>query len=230
VRECARVCVWNTGETILTGVNERTRRKPRPVATIYNINTAKLTGLGSTRDSAVWKLMREVINFYFNITFFPHWWKGERNYGRQTWKLAKRSKIQRTLTSQSSGYGTHIYILTLEPTISESSFSVAMISVRAIKVGKGSTYCLDQAIFHHSSQEITNLFHSQHPASKRIEIKCSEHMDNMQSTSNQAAVNGTSPDNGIFECNCVMWQNMHLQNPFYSTRWTRWQGDFWRPI
>jgi len=46
-----------------------------------------------------------------------------------------------------------------------------MISVRAIKVGKGSTYCLDQAIFHHSSQEITNLFQSEDPASKVIELK-----------------------------------------------------------
>jgi hypothetical protein len=59
-----------------------------------------------------------------------------------------------------------------------------MISVRAIKVGKGSTYCLDQAIFHHSSQEITNLFQSEDPASKGIELKkCSEYMDNTQNTS-----------------------------------------------
>jgi hypothetical protein len=48
---------------------------------------------------------------------------------------------------------------------------VAVISVTAIKVGKESTYCLDQAIFHHSSQEITNLFQSQDPASKEIELK-----------------------------------------------------------
>ena len=57
----------DTGETILTGVNECTRRKPCPVARIDNTNTAKLTGLGSTRGSAVWKLTREVINFNLDI-------------------------------------------------------------------------------------------------------------------------------------------------------------------
>jgi hypothetical protein len=83
-----------------------------------------------------------------------------------------------------------------------------MISVRAIKVGKGSTYCFDQAIFHHSSQKITNLFHSQDPASKGIEIKVFQYMNNTQNTGNQAAIDGISPDNGIFECNCVTRQNM----------------------
>jgi hypothetical protein len=67
---CMRPRAWNSGETIKRywlGVNECTRRKPCPVATIYNTNTAKLTGLGSSRDSAVWTLMGEVINLNISI-------------------------------------------------------------------------------------------------------------------------------------------------------------------